>query len=288
MTTLITGATGGLGKQLALLCAAHDEDLLITARNADELAELKADLEKEFHVRVTAVSVDLGDPNAADDLFRFTQEKHLQIDTLINNAGFGDYSAFLDMPAGKVTSMINVNMTAVALLCHRFGRAMRERAHGRILNIASVASVMAGPYMAMYYATKAFVSSLGQALAVELRGSGVTVTTVCPGPISTGFEQHAQMRGKNFFTMAKPATPQAAARFAYAKMQAGTALSYQGAFAKVVAQGVRFIPRMLAARLAANANGGDPAAQQVPETAQETAPKTEAQIPAPAPQPAQA
>ncbi|KFI65779.1 SDR family NAD(P)-dependent oxidoreductase [Bifidobacterium cuniculi] len=258
MTTLITGATGGLGRELAMLCAAHNEDLLVTARDADRLTALKAELERGFHVQVMACTIDLGRPDAAQDLYRFAQEKGLQVDTLINNAGFGHYGTFLDTDEGTIQTMIGVNMTAVAMLCRLFGRDMRAHHRGRILNIASVASVMAGPYMAMYYATKAFVSSLGQALAVEMRGTGVTVTTVCPGPIATGFEQAAHMAGKNFFTMAKPSSPETAARFAYARMQAGKALAYQGAMARMVAQGVRFVPRMVAARLAADANGGRP------------------------------
>ena len=258
MTTLITGASGGIGAQLALLCAQRDDELLITGRNADKLAAVKANLERDYHGKVTALTLDLAQPDAAARLEQYTVERHITIDTLINDAGFGDWTTFLDMDDDHMRAMMQVNMITLAELCHRFGRRMRTRGHGRILNIASVAAALPGPYMAMYYATKAFVRSLSVALAYELRGTGVTCTVVCPGPVSTGFERAANMHGRNFFTMVKPSTPQAVARFAYAKMQAGSALAYSGAFAKLTALGVRGVPTRLAARCAAYMNGGDP------------------------------
>lgn len=262
MTTLITGATGGIGGELAMLCAQHDADIIITGRDADRLATLKATLEHDLNANVIAVTLDLSQPNAAQRLHRFARERHITIDTLINDAGFGDWSAFLYMDEQRLRSMMQVNMVALTELTYRFGRDMRDRGHGRILNIASVAATVPGPYMAMYYATKAFVRSLGEAVSYELRGTGVSVTTVCPGPVTTGFEQAAHMHGSNFFTLpiCKPSTPERAAAFAYAKMAAGSALAYQGALAKMVAFGARLVPRALAARIAARANGGDPRA----------------------------
>ena len=258
MTTLLTGASGGIGAQLALLCAQHDDELLITGRDADRLAAVKANLEREYHGKVTAITLDLAQPDAAERLEQYTVERHMTIDTLINAAGFGDWTTFLGMDDDRMRAMMQVNMVTLTELCHRFGRRMRTRGHGRILNIASVAAALPGPYMAMYYATKAFVRSLSVALAYELRGTGVTCTVVCPGPVSTGFERAANMHGRNFFTMVKPSTPQAVARFAYAKMQAGSALAYAGAFAKMTAFGVRGVPTRLAARCAAYMNGGEP------------------------------
>ncbi|PAU69171.1 short-chain dehydrogenase [Bifidobacterium italicum] len=263
MTTLITGATGGIGRELALRCARHDADLIITGRDAGRLAVLKATLEHDLGARVVAVTIDLAHPDAAQRLHRFAHGRGIVVDTLVNDAGFGDWGAFLDMDEERMRAMMQVNMVTLAELMRLFGADMQARGHGRILNIASVAAVAPGPYMAMYYATKAFVRSLGEAVAYELRGSGVMVTTVCPGPVSTGFEHAAHMHGKNFYTLPlfKPSTPEATAAFAYARMQAGSALAYQGALAKMASFGVRLAPRALAARVAAKLNGGDPGAR---------------------------
>lgn len=263
MTTLITGATGGIGRELALLCAQHDDDLVITGRDADKLAVLKTTLEHDLDAHVVAVTIDLAHPGAAQRLHRFARERGIVVDTLINDAGFGDWSAFLDMDEERMRAMMQVNMVALAELMRLFGADMRARGHGRILNIASVAATTPGPYMAMYYATKAFVRSLGEAVSYELRSTGVTVTTVCPGPVTTGFEAAAHMKGKNFYTLPlfKPSAPERTAAFAYAKMQAGSTLAYQGALAKMTSFGVRLVPRVLAAALAAKLNGGDPACQ---------------------------
>ena len=128
--------------------------MLITGRNADKLAAVKANLERDYHGKVTAITLDLAQPDAAARLEQYTVERHITIDTLINDAGFGDWTTFLDMDDDHMRAMMQVNMVTLAELCHRFGRRMRTRGHGRILNIASVAAALPGPYMAMYYARR--------------------------------------------------------------------------------------------------------------------------------------
>lgn len=257
---LITGATGGIGRELAALFAHDGHDLVLTARDAKRLARLKAHLEDAFGVEVTTVALDLAEPDAARRLHWYAQSHGLEVDFLVNNAGFGDWSGYLDADWHKVAAMMQVNMVSLAELAYRFGRDMRDRGHGRILNVASVAATMAGPWMATYFATKAFVRSLTEAVAHELRGSGVSVTCVCPGPTTTGFEKAAAMGGakRNFFTMTRPATASALARYAYRRMMRGTTLAYHGPTAKAGVFAEHVLPRCLTRRLAAFMNGGRP------------------------------
>lgn len=259
-TALITGATGGIGRELALLAARDGYDLILTARSERRLAAVAQAIARDCgdRVHITTIALDLAEPDAARRLHERTAAAGLAVDVLVNNAGFAEWTGFLDADWERQRAMMQVNMAALAELSYRYGRDMRARGHGRILNIASVAATMAGPYMAMYFATKAFVRSLGEALAYELRGTGVTVTTVCPGPTVTGFEQAAHMSGRNFFTMTRPASAASLARFAWRRTMRGSVLSYHGPTAKAGAFAERALPRALNRRIAAFMNGGNP------------------------------
>ena len=261
-TALITGATGGIGRELAALFAHDGHDLILTARDESRLDRLAAQLRERFGVDVATVAVDLARPDAAARLHRYARTHGLTVDFLVNNAGFGDWSGYLETDWGKTSAMMQVNMVALAELTYRFGRDMRARGHGRILNVSSVASTMAGPWMATYFATKAFVRSLTEAVAHELRGTGVSVTCVCPGPTTTGFEQAAAMGGaaRNFFTMTRPASARSLARYAYGKMMRGSVLAYHGPTAKAGVFAEHVLPRWLTRRVAAFMNGGRPSA----------------------------
>lgn len=256
--TLITGATGGIGRELAELFARDGHDLLLTGRDAARLDALAARLRERHGVRVETVTLDLAEEGTAGRLHAAAKERGLVVDHLVNNAGFGDWTGLLDADWSRQHAMMRVNMEAVAELSYRFGRDMREAGRGRILNIASVASMMAGPWMAMYFASKAFVRSLSEALAHELRGTGVTVTCVCPGPTSTGFEKASRMAGRNFFTMTRPADARALARFAYRAMLRGRTLAYHGPLTLLGAVGEHLLPRVAARSIAAFMNGGRP------------------------------
>lgn len=254
---LITGASGGIGRELATLFAKDGHDLVLTARNEARLERLKTELEHRFGVRVTVIPLDLGETGAARTLHDEVAARGIEVDALVNNAGFAEWSGFLDADWERQRELMQLNMLALAELTHRFGRDMRARGKGRILNISSVASMMAGPWMASYFASKAFVRSFSEALAHELRGTGVTVTCVCPGPTRTGFEQAAHMSGRNFFTMTRPADARRLAAFAYRKMMAGRTLAYHGTLTKAGALGERILPRAATRRIAAFMNGGD-------------------------------
>ena len=162
---LITGASGGIGRELAALFAADGHDLAITARSQERLDMVKTKLEQRFGVHVVTFAIDLSEANAPKKLHDFTTSQGIAVDHLVNNAGFADWTDFLDADWNRQNEMMQLNMHALAELTYRYGRDMRANGHGRILNISSVASMMAGPYMAMYFASKAFVRSLSEAVA---------------------------------------------------------------------------------------------------------------------------
>lgn len=256
--TVVTGADGGLGRELAMQSAQANQDLVLTGLSQEGLDQVKAEIEGKLHVKVATIALDLSKPDAPAQLHAFTQRNGFEVTRLINNAGFGDYAKFVDAKWGKLNAMMAVNMHAVAELTYLYGRDFVHQGDGKILNISSIAGTMPGPYMAMYFATKAFVRSLGLSLAYELRGTGVTITTVCPGPVATGFEKAASMRGKNFYSYVKPATAQQVAAFAFKKMMGGKPLAYAGWFAKAGSLAARLLPSRLMASIAATMNGGDP------------------------------
>ncbi|PJM74977.1 SDR family NAD(P)-dependent oxidoreductase [Bifidobacterium simiarum] len=255
---LITGASSGIGYELAELFARHGHDVVLTARNETKLRRLAARLGDKYGVHAISYAIDLGGTDAAAKLHAFTTQRGLDVRYLVNNAGFAEWSTFLDMPIERVDEMLRVNVTALTELAHRYGRDMRRAGGGRILNVSSVASMMAGPYMATYFASKAYVRSFSEALAYELKGSGVSVTCVCPGPTTTGFAAAAHMAGINFFTLTRPATARQLAEYAYRSMMRGRTLAYHGPTTMAGALAERLLPRAVTRRIAAVMNGGDP------------------------------
>jgi uncharacterized protein len=251
---LITGASAGLGEQFAHLFARDGHDVALVARRADRLQALAAQLQKEHDIGTHVLAADLADPAAPQKLYDETVKGGLQVDFLVNNAGFGSNGAFLDLDLAREAEMIEVNCTALLKLAHLFGRPMRERRSGRILNVASTAAFQPGPYMATYYATKAFVVSFSEALAHELSGSGVTVTCHCPGATHTEFASRAGNDTSRLFH--RPGVAQAVdvARHGYRAMMKGEALAVHGMMNRVAMEGVRFAPRWLARSVAASLN----------------------------------
>ena len=255
---LVTGASNGIGRELAALFAANGHDLVIAARDRNRLDEVRRRLERRFGVHVETFAIDLSEPDAPRKLHDFTDSQAIHIEYLVNNAGFAAWTSYLDADWDRQRRMMRLNMETLAELNYRYGRDMRDAGHGRILNISSVASMMAGPYMATYFASKAFVRSLSEAVAHELRGTGVTITCVCPGPTATGFAKAARMHGRNFFTMTRPATARQLAAYAYRRMMRGDTLAYHGALTKAGAFAERLLPRAAARRIASFMNGGNP------------------------------
>jgi len=243
--TLITGASGGIGSDLARLLAKDKHNLILVARSENKLNELKVSLEKEFGIDVKVYAIDLSVPNATERLFENILKENIQINILINNAGFGDFSAFAESDMAKQEMMINLNILALAKLTHLFLPGMIKSGYGRILNVASLAAFMPGPLMSVYYASKSFVLSFSYAIANELKGTGVTVTVLCPGPTATGFVDAATLGESKLFKIMKAAPSIMVAKYAYKYMMKGKLLAIPGIMNKIMWTGVRFSPRKL-------------------------------------------
>jgi short-subunit dehydrogenase len=219
-TALITGASSGIGAELARLHAASGGDLVLVARREEALNALKQELVAEHGISVSVIVADLSEADAAEKVFAATEEAGLQVDILINNAGIGGYGKFHERDLAKEQAMMQVNMMSLVNLTHLYMRPMVSRKSGRILQVASTAGMMPGPLQAIYYATKAFVISFSQAIAEELSGTGVTSTALCPGPVDTGFVAAADLEGAALFQ--KPgASPASVASCGYKAMLAG-------------------------------------------------------------------
>jgi short-subunit dehydrogenase len=243
--TLITGASAGLGALFARECAARGDTLILAARRRGRLEALAAELGGEIH----AVETDLAVPGAAAALFAEAERLGLTIETLINNAGFGLAGPFAALPAERQAEMIDLNVRALTELCRLALPPMLERRRGFILNVASTAAFQAGPNMAVYYATKAFVLSLTEALHQEAKGTGVHVTALCPGPTATEFFDVAGVGDGRLARMATE--PGAVVRAGLAGLARNRAIVVPGAANKIGAQASRFLPRAAMRRIIA-------------------------------------
>lgn len=254
-TALITGASGGLGLEFAKIFAKNKYDLVIVARSEGKLYHLKEKLEREHGIKVWVYACDLSKKDAALDVYDFCLENDITIDYLVNNAGFGDQSDFAYSDWVKQYNMVNVNIIAMMQLTQCFLKEMLKRGSGRILNISSVAAFCAGPRMSIYYASKEFVRSFSEALAEEVKGTGVTVTALCPGPTATGFEKAADMSNSKMFTFFHPASPKDVAEAGYKAMMKGEVLHYHGLSVKLMNIASRLMPRSASRKFAKKING---------------------------------
>jgi len=226
-TALVTGASAGIGRELARLAAKDGHDLVLVARRRERLEELAAEVTAAHGVQVTVVASDLSERAAPADIAERLRAAGTRIDFLINNAGFGTCGPFSQAILDREVEMIHLNIRALVQLTHLFLPDMLARKSGRILNVASVAGFVPGPYMATYYASKAFVISFTEALAAELLGTGVTITASCPGPTGTEFATVAKNdKTKLFQRNVADAAP--VALHAYRAMMAGKVVSIPG------------------------------------------------------------
>jgi len=253
-TALITGASSGIGELLASKLAQNGHDVVLVARSTQKLEALSQKLEAEHGVSAYVIPADLADPAAPERILAEVSARSLTVHILVNNAGFGSAGSFLDLDLGAELRMVQVNVMSLIALTHGFGRGMRARGAGRILNIASTAAFQPGPYMATYYATKAFVLAFSLAIAHELRGSGVSVTCHCPGPTATEFAGRAGILESRLHQTAKVATAESVADHAYRAMMAGRSLSVHGALNRLGAVGARFVPHAVLAPIVASLN----------------------------------
>ncbi|MBR3317908.1 MAG: SDR family oxidoreductase [Atopobiaceae bacterium] len=250
---LVTGASGGLGAEIARVLAQKDFDLLLVARNENKLQVLKEELEAAHGIEVQTFPCDLAREDAALDVYDYVLGRDLRIDALVNNAGFGDSGAFHEADWSRQRNMVQVNVVAMMQLTRLLVPHMVERGCGMVLNLSSVAAFSAGPYMSIYYATKAFVLSFSEALFEELADTGATVTALCPGPTATGFEASASM-GSGSAMFRHAASAAGVAREGCEAMKKGKAVCLQSAFTKAMAFGSRLVPRSVARKLAMRMN----------------------------------
>jgi uncharacterized protein len=242
-TALITGASGGIGYELAKLFARDHFDLVLVARSEDKLTQITSEL-RPRGVNVKAIPLDLSDFSAPKSLFDQLQREKIAIDILVNNAGFGTHGEFAQTPESEILGQIDLNIRALTELTRLFLPPMVARRSGRIMNVASVAGFQPGPLMAVYYATKAYVISFSEAIANEVQGSGVTVTCFCPGATYTGFARRAGIEHSRLFSLGAMSAERVA-RDGYRALMKGRTLAISGAHNWLIAQSSRFAPRRM-------------------------------------------
>lgn len=246
--TLITGSSVGIGAALAEVFAAHGHDLILVARRRDKLEARAAELERKFGVKVAYLAQDLADPTGPQSVFDAVTEQNLEVQHLVNNAGVGLYGKFAATDLDAERKMIQLNVTSLVELTKRFLPAMLRKRGGRILNVASTAAFVPGPWMSVYYASKAFVLSFSEAINYELASGGITVTTLCPGPTESEFKVRAGSERSRLFE-AFLMDAETVARAGYDGMMKGKAVVIPGLRNKLIPVAARLTPRPLIAML---------------------------------------
>jgi hypothetical protein len=244
MTALVTGASGGIGEDLARLFAADGHDLVLVARSRDKLARISEELSGKHNVSARVVASDLTRREAPREIYDELQAADIRIDALINNAGFGSYGLFAETDLRRELDMLQVNVVALTHLTKLFLPAMVERRRGYVMNVASTAAFQPGPLMAVYYASKAYVLTVSEALSNETAGTGVFVSALCPGPTETGFVAAAGMERSKLFDRALMDS-RAVAEAGYRGLLAGRRVVIPGFKNSLMARTVGLFPRGL-------------------------------------------
>ncbi|WP_018131018.1 SDR family NAD(P)-dependent oxidoreductase [Effusibacillus pohliae] len=247
-TALITGASSGIGRDLTKLFARDGYDLVLVARSESVLSRLTKELQEQFGISVKVIVKDLALPASPVEIYEELQKESIRVNVLVNNAGFGLYGFFSETDGQAEWEMIQLNIAALTQLTKLFLPAMMERGEGKILNVASMAAFQPGPLMAVYYATKAYVLSFSEALANELQGTGVSVTALCPGPTSTGFEKRAGLEQSKLFKSGTMDS-ETVANIGYVGLMQNKTVVIPGLKNKLMAFSVRFLPRNTVTRI---------------------------------------
>ena len=249
MFTLITGASSGIGYELAKICAKNKHNLILVARNKVTLEQLANELMVTFNIKVEVIAIDLSDVSNCLKVFEKVRDKGLNVDILINNAGFGDHGLFVNGDWLKFQEMIQLNVSTLTYLTYLFLPNMITHKNGKILNVASTASFLPGPLMSVYYATKAYVLSFSEALTEELCDTGVTVTTLCPGPTSSGFQKVAKMDNMPVLNFWRQPSSYEVAEYGYKSMIEGKSVVVHGFLNKFIIQFIRLTPRKFVVKM---------------------------------------
>jgi uncharacterized protein len=245
---LVTGGSSGIGVDLARVLAREGHDLILVARREPELKAVAAELSTRYGADSTVITADLSTPDGPAKVFDEVTAAGLDVDVLVNNAGFADHGRFWETDPDTAQQMLMVNVVALTDLTRRFLPAMCARRRGHVLNVASTAGFQPGPFMAVYYASKAYVLSFTEALAEELRGTGVAATALCPGVVPTGFQDVAGLDDSSPM-LHSPAvkSPEYVAQAAYAAMAKGKPVVIPGGLNKLGVQSLRVAPRRVVA-----------------------------------------
>lgn len=253
-TALITGASGGIGYELAKLFAKDRYNLVLVARSTPKLSKFTDELQRHYGISAKPVSLDLSWRQAPESLWDDLQHAGISVDVLVNNAGYGIRGEFAKIPLEEDVGVMQLNMATLTVLTKLFLHPMLARHNGKILNVASTAGFQPGPLMAVYYATKAYVISLSEALANELKGTGVTVTCLCPGATDTGFQKRAGSEDSVLFKKLRPMDAATVALDGYRGLMAGKTLVISGFRNRVLAESVRLGPRSLVTAVSRKVN----------------------------------
>jgi short-subunit dehydrogenase len=242
-TALITGASSGIGLEIAKIFANHNINLLLVARNKDKLKNISEELAKKHNIKVDFLSIDISNIENVKYIYNWCLTNNIQIDYLINNAGFGDYGLFANSDDERTLQMINLNITTLTYLTKLFVKEMIIRKNGKILNIGSTGSFIPGPRMSVYFATKSYVLHFTEALAAELKGTGVSATVVCPVPTKIKFCYFANANKSRIFKEAKLSSAEKVAKYGFNAMIKGKIVAIYGIKNYLMVNSARFLPR---------------------------------------------
>lgn len=251
-TALITGASSGLGYEFAKLFAEDGYNLVLVARSEKPLAQLASELSQKFNILVKVFPKDLSRPEAPEEVFSAVKQAGISVDVLVNNAGFATYGFFSETDLAAELQMMQLNMVTLTHLTKLFLKEMMQRKSGKILNVASTAAFQPGPLMAVYYATKAYVLSFSEALANEVKDSGVTITALCPGPTESGFQKRAAMEQSKLVSGRKIMDAATVAKLAYQGLSDNQTLVIPGFKNQLLAFATRFLPRTVVTQAVRN------------------------------------
>lgn len=243
---LVTGASRGIGLELTRCLAKEGTSCVVVARSEDRLREVKREFESTYGTSIKVIGQDLSRPSAPDELVGSLRDDDIFVHTLINNAGFANYGRFVDHEWSREFDLLQLNVVALTHLTRLLVEPMVERGEGRILNVASTASFVPGPYMATYYASKAYVLNFSEGLAGELSDCGVTVTALCPGFTDTGFQEQAGLSETGLIEkIPLRASPDEVAEYGYRAMKKGKLVAVHGVINRLMVFFLRFLPRCL-------------------------------------------
>ena len=251
-TALVTGASAGIGRELAKEFAKADYNLVLVARTKDKLEQLAQEIKETNDVDILALQKDLLAKDSPQEIYDDLKEQGIRVDCLVNNAGFGNYGEFAKADIKKEIASIQLNIVALTELTWLFMQDMLELNQAEILNVASTAAFFSGPYMAVYYATKNYVLAFGEALSEELKGTGITISTLCPGPTYSDFQATANMENSKLVKGKKMMTSAEVAKIGFKGLKAKKAIVVPGLMNKIQILAPRFLPRRLMKTILAN------------------------------------